>query len=110
MHSTDTFIQRPPDGAPAGSPAFPAQSTQKHKQFLFVDDDHGFLADIKDIFGEMSRGSWKIFTADNHAQALAILQKNRIDVVVLDVDMPVMDGLQFLRLLGRTDPGLQVVM
>jgi len=82
----------------------------KHKQFLFVDDSHEFLSDIKDIFTEMSRGSWNIFTAENHAQALAVLQKQRIDVVVVDVDMPVMDGLQFLRLLGRTHPELQVVM
>src|SRR2546426_1856423 len=82
----------------------------KRKQFLFVDDDHEFLGDIRDIFTEMSRGSWNILTAENHAQALAVLQKHRIDVVVLDVNMPVMDGLQFLRLLGRTHPGLQVVM
>jgi CheY-like chemotaxis protein len=51
-----------------------------------------------------------IFTAQNHAQALEILQNNRISVVVLDIAMPVMDGFQFLRLLQRTHPGQQVVM
>ena len=33
-----------------------------------------------------------------------------MDVVVLDIGMPVMDGIQFLQLLGRTHPGQQVVM
>ncbi len=89
---------------------FAAPTTPKKKQFLFVDDDYQFLRDLEDIFTEMSRGTWKIFTAENHAQALSIIQKQRIDVVVLDVDMPVMDGLQFLKLLGSTHPELQVVM
>ena len=48
--------------------------------------------------------------AENHAQALALLQQQRMDVVVLDLDMPVMDGLQFLRLLQRTHPGQPVVI
>ncbi|HWB98079.1 MAG TPA: response regulator, partial [Bryobacteraceae bacterium] len=82
----------------------------RQKQFLFVDDDTGFLNGIRQVFSELSQGSWNIFTAENHAQALAVLQKNKLDVVVLDLDMPVMDGLQFLRLLGRTHPGQQVVI
>lgn len=82
----------------------------KRKKFLFVDDDTGFLAGIREVFSEMARGSWEIFTAENHAQALALLQQQRMDVVVLDLDMPVMDGLQFLRLLQRTHPGQPVVI
>lgn len=80
------------------------------KQFLFVDDDPEFLANIRDVFSQMSGGAWEISTAENHAQALAILQQHRMDVVVVDLDMPVVDGLQFLRLLARTHPGQQTVM
>jgi len=58
----------------------------------------------------MSKGSWEIFTAENHSQALALLRQHPVDVVVLDLEMPVMDGLQFLRLLARTNPGQQVVI
>jgi CheY-like chemotaxis protein len=84
--------------------------TTKRKAFLFVDDDAGFLTGIQELFSEMARGKWDIFTAENHAQALALLAKLRVDVVVLDIGMPVMDGIQFLQLLGRTNPGQQVVM
>jgi CheY-like chemotaxis protein len=82
----------------------------KRKAFLFVDDDVGFLTGIQGLFSEMARGKWDIFTAENHAKALALLAKLRVDVVVLDIGMPVLDGIQFLQLLGRTHPGQQVVM
>jgi CheY-like chemotaxis protein len=80
------------------------------KQILFVDDDTGFLSMIPQLFEHMSKGQWKILTASTHARALEILQNDRMDLVVLDIGMPVMDGMQFLRLLGRTHPGQQVVM
>jgi CheY-like chemotaxis protein len=78
--------------------------TVKRKAFLFVDDDAAFLTGIQGLFSEMARGRWDIFTAENHAHALALLAKLRVDVVVLDI------GIQFLQLLGRTNPGQQVVM
>lgn len=49
-------------------------------------------------------------TATNHSQALEQLKAQPVDAVVLDVEMPVMDGIEFLRLLSRTHPGQQVVM
>jgi CheY-like chemotaxis protein len=84
--------------------------TKKRKKFLFVDDDPRFLATIRRLFSEMSQGGWEIATATNHAQALALLARERVDIVVLDIGMPVMDGIQFLQLLGRTHPAQQVVM
>jgi CheY-like chemotaxis protein len=82
----------------------------KRKALLFVDDDVDFLNTIQALFAQMAHGAWDIFTAENHAQALALLAKLRVDLVVLDVSMPGMDGIQFLQLLGRTHPGQQVAM
>lgn len=82
----------------------------KRKQFLFVDDDAEFLTGIRDFFGALSQGSWEIHLAQNHAQAFAALQKQKMDLIVVDIGMPVVDGVQFLRLLNRTHPGQQVVM
>jgi two-component system chemotaxis response regulator CheB len=42
--------------------------------------------------------------------ALRAMQAHAIDVVVLDIEMPVMDGLTALPLLLRADPSLRIVM
>jgi CheY-like chemotaxis protein len=82
----------------------------RQKNILFVDDDVQFLAGIKELFSEMSGGTWTISTGQNHSQALEVLNGRRFDLVVLDIGMPVLDGMQFLRLLARTNPGQQVVI
>ena len=46
----------------------------------------------------------------NGQLAVQAVQRERFDVVVLDIEMPVMDGLTALPLLLRADPGLRVVM
>jgi len=80
------------------------------KPFLLVDDDPDFLAVASTQLKEMSGGRWVIRTATNHSQALELLKAQQVRVIVLDLEMPVMDGIEFLRLLGRTHPGQQVVM
>lgn len=46
----------------------------------------------------------------NGQAALDALKQSKPDVVVLDIEMPVMDGMTALPLLLRADPGLRVVM
>jgi two-component system chemotaxis response regulator CheB len=46
----------------------------------------------------------------NGRQALEEVKRQQIDVAVLDIEMPVMDGMEALPLLLRADPGLRVVM
>ncbi len=80
------------------------------KHFLFVDDNAAFLNILRESFEALSGGSWEIFTAENHSQALAVLEQRTVDAVVLDLEMPMLDGLQFLGLLNRLHPGLPVAM
>jgi two-component system chemotaxis response regulator CheB len=46
----------------------------------------------------------------NGRLALEEVKRQQIDVAVLDIEMPVMDGMEALPLLLRADPGLRVVM
>src|SRR5438093_1358510 len=86
------------------------EESPKRYQFLFVDDDPVFLTTLTNLLKQISHANWGFRTASNHSQALLHLKAQPVDVVVLDIEMPVMDGIEFLRLLQRTHPGLRVVM
>jgi CheY-like chemotaxis protein len=86
------------------------EEPSKRYQLLFVDDDPLFLTTLTGLLKQMSYSHWGFRTASNHSQALEHLKAQAVDVVVLDIEMPVMDGIEFLRLLGRSYPNLRVVM
>jgi CheY-like chemotaxis protein len=79
------------------------------KKVLFVDDNLQFLEMIERLMGNWSQGEWEIFLAQNAGKALIILQEQAIDLAVIDVQMPVVDGIQFLALLNRKYPAVQKV-
>jgi len=84
---------------------------QKRKKILFVDDDVSLLEVIRQLMGHFAGGSWEILTAPEVSKALEILQEQRIDLLVIDVHMPLVDGVQFLGLLQRKYPNvLKVVL
>jgi two-component system chemotaxis response regulator CheB len=49
-------------------------------------------------------------TAANGEMAVAALKKHPADIVILDIEMPVMDGLTAIPLLKEVDPGVQIIM
>lgn len=77
---------------------------------MFVDDDPAFLTGLTHILANKAARSWNISTALSHDQALQRLGQGTVDLVVVDIGMPVMDGLQFLKLLRRTNPGQQTAV
>jgi CheY-like chemotaxis protein len=78
----------------------------KAKQVLFVDDDANFLEILQNVMTHYAGSSWEMHTALDVGQALTILQERHIDLLIIDVHMPVVDGLQCLGLLRRTYPDL----
>ena len=86
------------------------EENEKRYQFLFVDDDPEFLTAITGLLKEISKAHWAFRTATNHSQALEHLKAQPVEIIVLDVEMPVMDGIEFLRLLRRTHTAQRVVM
>ena len=83
---------------------------QKQKKVLFVDDDAKLLELIQQLMSFLSQDSWEIFTAPDVSRALRLLQDQRIDLLVIDIHMPVVDGLQFLNLLQRKYPNILKVV
>jgi len=83
--------------------------TKKHR-VLFVDDDSTFLEILGELFLLRSNGAWQVLSASTAARALALLQEQPFDLVVLDINLPVVDGLQLLRLLHQRYPQIKKVV
>ena len=79
----------------------------KQYQILFVDDDPDFLAMIQDFFATLGEKIWQIHCATSADQALERLKARKTDLVVTDVNMPMLDGIQFLHILNRSHPDLK---
>ena len=80
--------------------------SQKKLKVLFLDDETDFLEMAQNVMQSFAGDSWEIYTARNAGEALATIQDKQIDLVVVDVHMPVVDGMQFLTLLNRKHPNL----
>jgi two-component system chemotaxis response regulator CheB len=59
---------------------------------------------------EADPGVTVVARVENGKQAIDRIRAAQVDVVVLDIEMPVMDGLTALPLLLRADPGVRVIM
>lgn len=69
---------------------------------LIVDDDT-ILSGLLQLTLELE--GYAVTTADNGARALEILETAQFDLIILDIVMPTMDGIKFLRILNDRDPG-----
>jgi CheY-like chemotaxis protein len=88
----------------------PPTRVRRSHRVLLVDDSADFLEMLKQHLVAKRDPSWIVHTADKYSEALNFLKSNPADLVVLDISMPVMDGLQLLTMLKRTHPALPVVL
>jgi CheY-like chemotaxis protein len=102
----------PPPMVPAKEPVAVLAEGEVEKKFqvLFVDDSMAFLELFGGLCAEFSKGSWLIHTATSADRALAVLAEHPMDLVVLDIGMPLLDGLQLLGLINRRYPGLKIAV
>ena len=68
------------------------------KQILVVDDEPRIAEICRDY---LERAGFKVITASNGADALALARTKQPDLVVLDLGLPKMDGLDVTRALRR---------
>jgi len=76
-------------------------------QMLIVDDEERFLLTTQKI---LSRKGFDVMIAHSGQGAIDMLKENAVQVVVLDVKMPGMDGLATLREIKRLYPFMEVIM
>jgi CheY-like chemotaxis protein len=75
------------------------------KKVLIVDDTPGGLAFLRDM---LAQAHYTVFEANSGRQALEIHRREHVDVIVMDLQMPGMDGEQVTRMI-RADRALRDV-
>ena len=81
----------------------------KELRVLIVEDDP-MVADINRKFTEAVTGFVVAGTARNGQEALLLLEKEKPDLLILDVYMPEVDGVSVLSLLRKSDIPVDVIM
>ncbi len=76
-------------------------------RILIVDDEENIREIIKMTLRKYAD---EIFTAESAEAGLEILKENNIDIVISDIKMPGMDGLEFLQCVKKEQPRVEFLM
>ncbi|MBU2644871.1 response regulator [bacterium] len=74
---------------------------------LLVDDEERFLKTTAKL---LQKKGFAVQTAGNGLEALDILKQESIHVTLLDVKMPIMDGLETLKIAKQRHPLVEMIM
>lgn len=76
-------------------------------QILVVDDDKNTRKLLQAV---LEQDGYRVFTAENGEVALSVLDDQHVDLVVLDIMMPKMDGYEFTKTLRESNNNLPILM
>ena len=77
------------------------------ERVLVVDDEENARIGLKKL---LALDGFRVAAVANGYEALEHLEKNPVDLVITDINMPEMNGLVFLRELNRSYPAVNVIM
>ena len=79
----------------------------REPRLLLVDDERP----VREILARYARAcGFDVTVCSNGREALAVLERDSVDVALVDLRMPDLDGLQVLRAIRQKDPHCQVVL
>ncbi|MFP4084220.1 MAG: response regulator, partial [Desulfonatronovibrio sp.] len=80
-----------------------------HTTLLIIDDEKDMLDGLKRILPyELENIAIKVSTSP--LKALQLMRRNSFDLVLMDVRMPEMDGLDLLEQARKLDPHMTIIM
>ena len=82
---------------------------EHRNKILILDDDNDWLTLCRDLLSALPSQP-EIFTANNARRALAIIEAEKIRLLICDLKMPRIDGLQMIAIVRRRFPELRTVV
>jgi DNA-binding NtrC family response regulator len=76
-------------------------------RILLVDDEVEFVSTLSE---RLQLRGYDVRTANNALEALASVYKEPPDVIILDLRIPGMDGIETLKAIKKFDPAIEVIM
>ena len=89
------------------TPTIAAAAAASKPTLLFVDDEPNILSALQRLFRP---AGYRIYTAPGGAEGLAVLERERVDLVVSDMRMPQMDGAAFLEQVATRWPAVMRIL
>jgi two-component system response regulator (stage 0 sporulation protein F) len=86
---------------------FRREPVNMKKKVLIVDDQNGIRVLLMEVF---SNEGYDTYQASNGKLALEIVRNSSPDIVLLDMKIPGMDGLDILKHVKKIDPSIKVIM
>ncbi|MEK7705828.1 MAG: response regulator, partial [Myxococcota bacterium] len=80
---------------------------EQASHILVVDDEPGIVASLAKI---LEREGHRVSTTDSGEEALELLRREAVDLVLADIMMPKMSGIELLRAVKAMSPAVEVVM
>lgn len=84
-----------------------ADSNDAKGKVLVVDDEVALAETLKDM---LVFNGYEAEIAHNGVQACEVLKKEKINLVISDIRMPMMDGMQLLKHINDSYKGLPVIL
>ncbi len=79
---------------------------KKNLKILLVEDDILALSILEKL---ISKEKYRVFTAKNGVEGVEVFKKEGVDIIVSDINMPEMNGLDMVRELKRIDKNIKVL-
>lgn len=76
------------------------------KTILICDDEEGIRESLRLIFER----DYALIFASNGGEAIDLLKKNPADIVIMDIKMPRMDGIEAMRKLKEIKPAIKILV
>lgn len=79
-------------------------TSKETKTLLIVEDNYEMQILLRNVFSK----SYKVLIADNGKEGVLLAKKNSPDLIISDVMMPIMDGVEMSRILQKTTSTLHI--